>query len=995
MGIIQNQIQSFIDAINWLLARDEPRNLIDLANGMPDAPKIPLMELDLISILETSEPADRIKILLGDLIMSFDRFPDVPASWCKTTLSFSHERRNLAIELLGLSEKSADLISKFRPIPLMADRPTVIGDPEGFKRWYLPSRIEGRGFYWNNYRDHLRTKRGFETSSIARLDISSSEIVGRLADPTSANPYSTRGIVVGYVQSGKTTNFTAVIAKAVDAGYRMVIVLTGMHEALRRQTQRRLDMELLGKPNILNGLSEHSAIGTPAGQYLDDDEWANGGFSNLGGKIPQPGIIRLTDYKTDYNNQKTHALNIVAPDNYTNLFDPKNLYGVQARIAIVKKNGHVLTHLLKSIEMNDHTAKQLPTLIIDDESDQASVNTAKLISHSHEVESKEEKEDQIERKKINASISNFLDRMPRAQYVGYTATPFANVFVDYEDSKDIFPKDFLIALDEPEGYMGTSTFFDGAGGSSDSSKFELSSKDAYIRELHASNNDSVNQEAELTEAIASFIVTGAIKLYRLDINNSYKKSFRHHTMLIHEAAFRGSHKKTEALVKKIWENAEWQGESSCEILEAAFNSFMPTMIDRGIAKNEIPKKFKDIEPYISKSIELMESEVYSGEKSPILVVNGDAEVEARLDFDHKATWKIVVGGAMLSRGFTIEGLTISYFRRAPRAHDTLLQMGRWFGYRYGYQDLVRIYLAANASITKKQTVNLYEAFREIAVSEEAFRNQLSIYSSWDGEQPAITPTDIRPLVLQSLPWLKPTAAAKMQLAKIKMQREDVFSPKAMGMSGTEVAANWKHLVKIVKAADAECRLSWKKDSAETIPAYFGVVSVADLVGVLKATSWLDDYYNDNIRPKSAYYEHCFKMGILKNFIIVFPQLMKTTDKTWLIEIDGVGNRTGVMRKRNGVGYYGEFTDERHRDAVKKDILLLSGESAKSVGATSGQGVILAYVIPERGVGGKTALPAHVDPEDCSIGFTIYLPDSATGSAAGKPIEWEGSTRAKS
>ena len=134
---------------------------------------------------------------------------------------------------------------------------------------------------------------------------------------------------------------------------------------------------------------------------------------------------------------------------------------------------------------------------------------------------------------------------------------------------------------------------------------------------------------------------------------------------------------------------------------------------------------------------------------------------------------------------------------------------------------------------------------------------------------------------------------------------------------------------------------------------------------------------------------------MKNFIIIFPQLMKTTDKTWLIEIDGVGNRTGVMRKRNQVGYYGEFTDERHRDAVKKDILQLSGESAKSVGATSGQGVILAYLIPERGVNGETSPPAQVAPEACSIGLTIYLPDTATGSAAGKPIEWEGSTRIKS
>jgi hypothetical protein len=995
MGTIRDQLQTFVDAVIWLLARDEPRNLVELANSMPGSPKVSLLEDDLIKVLENSEPADRIKILLGDLIMSYDRFPDDSVAWSKKTKSFSRERRDLAIELLGLSKRSAELISKFRPVPLAADRPIVIGDPEAFKRWYLPSRIEGRDFYWRNYREHLRLNRGLESGSLMRLDISSSEIVGRLADPTSVIPYSTRGIVVGYVQSGKTTNFTAVIAKAIDAGYRMVIVLTGMHEALRRQTQRRLDMELLGKPNILNGLSELSAIGTPAGQYLADEEWINGGFSDLGGKIPQPGIIRLTDYKTDYNNQKTHALNIVAPDNYTDLFDPKNLYGVQARIAIVKKNGHVLTHLLKSIEMNEHTAKQLPTLIIDDESDQASVNTAKLISTAYEDESKEEKDERIERKKINASISNFLDRMPRAQYVGYTATPFANVFVDYEDSKDIFPKDFLIALDEPEGYMGTSTFFDGAGGRSVINEYELSSKDAYIRELHASNNDLTSQESELTEAIASFIVTGAIKLFRLSMNDSYKKSYRHHTMLIHEAAFRGSHKKTEELVTKIWGNAEWRFDSGCELLKNAFNSFVPTMKDRGINQNETPKTFEDIEPFVKKAIDLMESEVYSGEKSPILVVNGDAEVEARLDFDHKATWKIVVGGAMLSRGFTIEGLTISYFRRAPRAHDTLLQMGRWFGYRFGYQDLVRIYLAANASITKKQTVNLYEAFKEIAISEEAFRDQLAIYSAWDGEQPAITPKDIRPLVLQSLPWLKPTAAAKMQLAKIKRQREDIFSPKAMSMSSEEVANNWKHATNFVKAANNECNLAWKKDGHETIPAYFGVVSVTDLTGLLKASSWLDDYYEDNIQPKSAYYEHCFEIGILKNFIVVFPQLMKTTDKTWLIEIDSLGTRTGVMRKRNGVGYYGEFTDERHRDAVKKDILQLSGASAKSVGATSGQGVILAYLIPERGLDGKAEPPAKVLPEACSLGLTIYLPPSATSGAGGAPIEWEGTTRIKS
>ena len=993
MGSIQDHLRSFIDAIKILLDRDAPEDLISWANRISDASKILLIEDDLVKLLEISEPADRIKILLGDLIMSYDRFPDDSKSWCEKTVAFTQERRDLSVKLLGLTAKSADLISKFRPIPLSADRPTVVGDPEGYSRWYVSSRIDGRDFYWRNYREHLATKRGFSPNSIARLDISSSEIVGRLADPTAAIPFSARGIVVGYVQSGKTTNFTAVIAKAIDAGYRMVIVLTGMHEALRRQTQRRLDMELLGKPNILVGLSESSAIGTASGQYLDDDEWANGGFSDLGGKTPNPGIIRTTDYKSDFNAQKVHLLNIVAPSNYTSLFDPANLFGEQARIAVVKKNGPVLTHLLTAIEMNPHTANQLPTLIIDDESDQASVNTAKIINRSQKSASKEESEEKEQRKKINRSISEFLQRMPRAQYVGYTATPFANVFVDYKDKADIFPKDFLIALDEPEGYMGTSTFFDGTGAHTDVKRYELSSKDAYIRELHASNNDSITQESELTDAIASFVVTGAIKLFRLNQNSSYQKSFRHHTMLIHEAAFRGKHSDTEILVRKIWRSAEWRTDSECELLQKSFESFMPTMKDRGVDSNEIPKSFELIKPYINEAVSRIETEAYSGEKTPILVVNGDAQVEARLDFDRKPTWKIVVGGAMLSRGFTIEGLTISYFRRAPTAHDTLLQMGRWFGYRFGYQDLVRIYLASNASITKKQTVNLYEAFSEIAISEEAFRNQLSIYSSWDKDKPAITPKDIRPLVLQSLPWLKPTAAAKMQLAKIKRQREDVYSPKAMRFSSTEVADNWKHSLKIVKAASKPVDLIWKAGTTDTIPAYFGEISVAELVGHLKDTKWIGDYYDDNIRPKSAYYELCFENGLLKNFIVIFPQLMKKTDETSIINIDGVGSRTGVKRTRIK-GYYGEFTDERHRDAVTKDILLLSGESAKSVGASSGQGVILAYLIPERGETGEGNLSTQLAPKDCSLGLTIYLPTTATTSTAGVPIEWEGTTRIK-
>jgi len=993
MGPIQNQIRSFVDAIRFLSNRDEPRNLIAQTNKLQDEPCTPLTEDDLVEVLIDSAPGQTIQILLGDLISAYDRFPGDADSWVGKTRPHTDERRNLSYKLLGLDKKSSDLISKFRPVPLAADRPTVIGDQEDFKRWYLPSRENNSDFYWDNFRHHLRTKRGLDEKSINSLDVSSSEIVGRLADPTSSIPFSARGVIVGYVQSGKTTNFTAVIAKAIDAGYRFVIVLTGMHEALRRQTQRRLDMELIGKPNILGDLSETSAIQHPAGQYLDDREWPAGGFSDLRGKRPSPGIIRLTDYKNDYSNQQTHLLNMVAPNDFTNLFDPKRLHNENARIAIIKKNATVITHLLKSIEMCERTTRQLPTLIIDDESDQASVNTAKLISYSKVIESKEEKEKRQRRTAINEKISKILERMPRAQYIGYTATPFANVFVDYEDDYDLFPKDFLIALDEPKGYMGTSTFFSSTGRAPDKEKYKLSNKQAYIRELLASKNDLNMQESELTEAIASFIVTGAIKLFRLNLNSSYERSFRHHTMLIHEAAWKKEHARIKKIVRSIWDKAEWRKNSSSEILRSSFLSLQPTMKDRGESPSEIPMNFEDIEPYIKRAIEKIESSVYSASKSPILVVNGEAESEDLLDFDRKETWKIIVGGAMLSRGFTIEGLTISYFRRASRAHDTLLQMGRWFGYRYGYQDLVRIYLAANASISKNLNVNLYDAFREIAVSEEAFRNQLALYSAWDGDYPAITPRQIRPLVLQNLPWLKPTAAAKMQLAKIKRQYTDLLTPKAMGFNEDEVVHNWKLSTSLVKAATRQVQLTGKPGSDQVFPAFVGEISVADLTDYLKNCFWIGDYYERVIRPKAAHYDYCANEGILKNFILILPQFVREPDH--VVQVEGLGKRDGVTRRRNNEDYYGEFTAEPHRDAVLKDILPLTGPSSKVLSASIGQGVILAYVIPERGKNGLGEVPSIVPEFKCTLGLNIYLPGSAKGDGTAAPIEWEGTSRVKS
>jgi hypothetical protein len=140
------------------------------------------------------------------------------------------------------------------------------------------------------------------------LDAASTQVIERLAKPTAELPRSQRGLVVGYVQSGKTANISAVIAKAIDVGYRFIVVLTGMHEALRRQTQRRLDMEVLGVKNILQSATELAALGSPKGDYLDDPAWLRGEFSDLQGGNPTPEILRLTSLHDDFNQHQAHSL---------------------------------------------------------------------------------------------------------------------------------------------------------------------------------------------------------------------------------------------------------------------------------------------------------------------------------------------------------------------------------------------------------------------------------------------------------------------------------------------------------------------------------------------------------------------------------------------------------------------------------------------------------------------------------------------------------------
>ena len=199
---------------------------------------------------------------------------------------------------------------------------------------------------------------------------------------------------------------------------------------------------------------------------------------------------------------------------------------------------------------------EVPALIIDDESDQASVNTTNP-SWRTKKDNEESETSQENRKRINKLLSEILKLLPLAQYVGYTATPFANVFIDPSDDEDIFPQHFVVALAEPKNYMGANAFFD-LPDQERNPDWTLSNREAYVRDLHAKSRDDQIEQKELREALAAFIVTGAIKLYRQGLDPSLAKHYRHHTMLIHDAAQKAAHKERAEKVVAVWEAADWE-----------------------------------------------------------------------------------------------------------------------------------------------------------------------------------------------------------------------------------------------------------------------------------------------------------------------------------------------------------------------------------------------------------------------------------------------------
>ncbi|MFY8126422.1 MAG: Z1 domain-containing protein [Hydrogenophaga sp.] len=512
-----------------------------------------------------------------------------------------------------------------------------------FEEWLPSRRASLTPYYYGRYRKHL-ANRGFGSAVLGVLDKDTDKIVGLMQDPEKPGRWARRGLIVGHVQSGKTANYTGVICKAADYGYKFIVILSGIQEDLRVQTQERIEEGFTGRSSeATNG--RESAIGV-----------------GLYGLERQP--ICLTTRADDFKST-TRDLGV----SLQSLNEPL--------VLVMKKNSRTLANLIDWLEIRNRQSgariSSVPMLLIDDEADNASVN----VSTNEDSPSA-----------INNRIRKLLDSFDRNVYLGYTATPFANIFIDPDsrdamEREDLFPRDFIISLDAPTNYVGAARIFPDSGDLHGT----LTTVDDHIDllpEKHKISHPLTQIPESLKEAVRTFVLARAIRVLR-----GQDKS--HSSMLVNASRFNEVQTKLTGLVSDLMSTirSACTGHAGLPEEDALRDPEMNRLHEawRNQYEGQVPEAWRDVQAALVRAA------------GPIEVRKVNSKSPDKLDYrryKNEGLHVIAIGGFALSRGFTLEGLTVSYFLRNSIMYDTLLQMGRWFGYRDGYADACRIFMTEEA-----------------------------------------------------------------------------------------------------------------------------------------------------------------------------------------------------------------------------------------------------------------------------------------------------------
>jgi hypothetical protein len=877
--------------------------------------------------LATSErTVDPLWHAFGLAVRTWDRVEGTEA-WTQASTAHERQRREVIYQRLAASPELMGLLETHLPRFIETQVPIVIADRHD--AWYTEA-MRSRRFYWTSYCNYLRTSRNWSVDSIDGLDDATNTVIERISSPFRSEIYASKGLVVGYVQSGKTAHFTGVLAKAADAGYKLIVVLAGTLDILRQQTQRRIDKELLGKELV-------------GDDYLTDRDWDE--FATHGGLPSVLGHFdweRLTGHKEDYQalKQGISALRFERFDKSKPFFAAQNLAVAPVRLVVIKKHPVVINRLTRDLKSSEGrlSLAEVPALVIDDESDQASLNT--LAPSATALR---------QRTSTNLAITNLLKALPRAQYVGYTATPFANVLVNPDEAETLFPRDFIISLPRPGGYMGVSDFYDLEHEPEDFT----SNKRAFVRPVAGDDDEPEN----LQKALDSFVLAGALKLYR-HAKDKTRYRYEHHTMLIHISVLKMSQADQAHHVRNLFENAGYHSGKGLHRLRSLFESDFCLVSAAQEPTLPFPPTFEDVEPFVAQCLARLQAD------KTVRIVNGDFRDDTP-NFDTGPIWSILVGGTKLSRGYTVEGLTTSYFRRVSTQSDTLMQMGRWFGFRAGYRDLVRLFIANDEPLSRKgQRLDLYEAFRAICLDEEEFRREILKY-----KDEGILPIQVPPFVPSHLDALKPTAKNKMYNAEITFKNlgGNSSEPTVAPTDKRAAARNETATLQLLSS------ISWDEGefgglnaagSMTTFRAHFARIAPEPMLSYLRKYEWENGA--EALKHQVAYLEGKEGSVGIERWLVLAPQL-ENADRFWPTrQIKGVPRFSVKERSRVLLKRFGVYSEPPHRTVAKYiagfDIPATSVAGASIPAKVAGTAVMLLY--PVR--------PASGEAFD-TIGFSLYFP----------------------
>ena len=596
-----------------------------------------------------------------------------------------------SLPLAGSVDATALTAELLHLFSITIGKASALDDLHDHLPWLAAQKAEIKWSFWQRYRKYLESDQKWAPQMVESLDYDTEMVLGRLENPKRLGAWDRRGMVVGSVQSGKTANYTGLINKALDAGYKLIIILAGIHSNLRSQTQLRIDEGVIGFDTRKNW------------KLARDNRWI--GVGQYPGE--QLGISALTNSAENGDFSRSAAPGLMS-------------LGGTPTIMVVKKNSRLLSNLLSAVlpstgpttaENNQRRIKDVPLLLIDDEADNASINVKVR---------KNEDEEQNRVSAINGKIRELLSCFEKVAYVGYTATPFANIFINPEaktekHNDDIFPRSFIINVKAPSDYVGPTKVF-GLDGD-ENANIEESDDIDVIRDA----TDGISPESfpighkkdhvpsvlpeSLRLAIRAFLLSAAARYAR-------GQGEKHCSMLVNVTRFVAVQERVAALVSEELttlvrriENGDGARTPNVigELKKLWESDFVPTSLALGPeAGNKV-------------SWQEVSAALYpASAKISVVTVNGYAK-EA---LDYKANEMvglsmIAIGGDKLSRGLTLEGLTVSYFLRTTKMYDTLMQMGRWFGYRPGYLDLCRLYT----------TDELTQWYRHIALAEIELRRE--------------------------------------------------------------------------------------------------------------------------------------------------------------------------------------------------------------------------------------------------------------------------------